>query len=144
MRKIAILAIAGAVAASMSLAAGPAGASVAAKSSKKFCNAVTSSFEKIQSGSTRNLDEKAAASIAKALNKAAKSAPNKKVKKATKTLAGLYDRIAHGDSPAEVFRDEAEAYTKAATTFSSAYLSSCVANITIPKITIPKITIPGG
>lgn len=138
MRKVGAIVVALAVTAGLAFAAAPAGAGVAEKSTKKFCNAVSNAFDDISAGAASGIDEESAGNVAKALRKAAKSAPSKKIKKAMKKLAGFYNRIADGESLGDVFIDAG--YARAAATFTTAYLKSCIGDISIPSI--PNVSIP--
>lgn len=129
MRKVAIVMLSAGVAAGFGFAAAPGGATVAAKNTR-FCRAV-SQFGSLSAGLTSgSLSPDEAGTIAKALRKAGKTTP-RKVRNAMNRLARIYDRVANGDTFAQVLRDDITALTEAGATFGMYYAQQC-ANVSIP------------
>jgi hypothetical protein len=126
MRKVAIVTLSVAVAAGLGVTAAPGGASVAGRNTR-FCRAI-SAF----SGSTdiTGVTSENAAKFAKALKNAGKVAP-RKVRKAMNTLAGIYRRIADGDSPAKVLGESSSSLVSAVTTYGTYFVRQC-ASASIP------------
>jgi hypothetical protein len=112
--------------------ASPGGAAVAQKNSK-FCKQVTKFGRINASGSSVADDLKVAAADAKALKKAAKSAPGK-VKSALNDMASFFAAVGSAGSKLDAEKAaiaHASQYTKAVSTFISYYTKNCV---TIPSI----------
>jgi hypothetical protein len=126
MRKLGAMVATAGLAAGMVLAAAPAGASVPAKNTK-FCKAISNQSENIDALPTSgtSINKKQAAVTAKALRKAAKSAPPK-VKDALNTIADAYSRLADGDSIVDVLASDGLDYAKALGTFGKYYAKNCV------------------
>jgi hypothetical protein len=139
MRKAAALLVTTTMVAGLALvAAGPAGASVSAKTSK-FCKAV----KKTNYGDLGNpTSEKDAAKTEKQLTRLAKSASGK-TKEAVETLRDAYGEIADGESAKDVFADGD--VIVALGTFGLA-VGKCalsdLPDITLPDIDLPDITLP--
>ena len=130
MRKIGTFFVAALVAGGVSVAViTPAQATVAAKPSR-FCRDVAN-FGSKTSGLDPQTSAADAASTATALRKASKHAP-RKVKNALRTMAGVYQRIADGDSSQTVVSEDAGKFVAATGTFSTYYLKHCLA-VTLPS-----------
>jgi len=110
-----------------------AGASVPVKDAK-FCAAVAKLGEEIDAlpADTEGIDEAAARKSAKAIRKAAKSAP-KKVRKAMNVIAGTYDRLADGDSIADVIAEDAGDFAKASAIYGIYYAKNCIELPEVPE-----------
>ena len=129
MRKIGTFVVATLVAGGLSVAVvTPAQATVAAKTSR-FCRDVANFGSGASSldPSTSNAD---AGKTASGLRKASKHAP-RKLKKALKTMAGVYQRIADGDRFRTVISEDAGKFVKAIATFSTYYVKRCI-GVTVP------------
>ena len=109
------------------------GAAVSAKNTK-FCNQVQNFSHVNASNSSVSDDLKVAAADAKALRKAAKSAPSK-VKSALNNMASFYAAVGSAGSKADAEKaalEHASSYTKAKSTFISYYTKNCITVPTIP------------
>lgn len=126
MRKVAMVIAAGLLTASVGWPAMPAGASAPAKDTK-FCKANAKLADEIDAlpADTNGIDKKAAAKTAKSIRAAAETAPPK-VRKAMRTLASVYQRVADGDSITQIIADKAIAFAKAASTYGTYYVKNCV------------------
>jgi hypothetical protein len=125
MRKLAAVVTMVALTAGVGLVAAPAGASAPAKNTK-FCKALSSASDNIDALPTSgtSVNKKQAAATAKAIRKAAKSAPPK-IKSALNTLADAYQRLADGDSIIDVIASDGLDYAKALGTFGKYYAKNC-------------------
>jgi len=128
MRRIGIFVVAALVAGGLSVAVvSSASASVAAKSSR-FCRDIAKL--NTQSLGAPGSNPSDSGKLASGLRKASKHAP-RKVKKALRTMAGVYQRIANGDSERSVVVEDGGKFSLAAQTFGAYFAKHCI-NITVP------------
>lgn len=124
--------------------AGVGGASVPAKSAKKFCKQAVKVSDDITPSSAQQLDEDQAAELETAFNKLTKAAPTKDIKQATKTMAGYFGEIADGTDPEDISASDYEDFGIAAGKFGLYLTTKCIAaqlpDITLPDL--PDITLP--
>jgi hypothetical protein len=105
--------------------AAPAHAAVAERNAK-FCKAVDRLGKEAQAPlGSEEITAEQAAEVAKALRKASKKAP-RRVKRSMRTMARAYERLADGDTMAEVVKDAGEEFAQGAAVFASYYLKQCV------------------
>lgn len=132
MRKFAAVVTMATLAVGTALIAAPAGASVAAKNTK-FCNTVKGVIDQIDVLPTAgtSIDRKEAASTAKALRKAAKSAPPK-IKSAINKIANVYRDLGNGDSIIDVLTSSGLDALTASVTVGKYYAKNCTNLPSVP------------
>ncbi len=126
--------------------AGVSGASVEAKSAKKFCKQAVKVGKDITPTSGAGLSEDQAAQYEKGFKKLSKTAPNSKIKEATKTMADYFGEIADGTAPEDISAADYEEFGIATGKFGLFLATKCLAeslpDITLPDISLPNITLP--
>ncbi len=125
MRSIRFFVVASLVAGGLSLAlVTPAQATATAKTSR-FCRDVAN-LDSQTAGLDPSMTDADAGRTATSLRKASKHAP-RKVKKALRTMAGVYQRIADGDGVQSVLAEDAGKFVSATAKFSTYYVKHCLA-----------------
>ena len=129
MRKVAIVTMIVALAATLGLSVATAGAA-AHRDNQEFCDALANVDSQIGQGST--FDSDSADALADSYREAAKHAP-KKVKKAAKRIAKLYDSVTDEDSVASVFSNRR--FIRDSLTLSKYFLRQCadLTGVSIPE-----------
>ncbi len=92
-----------------------------------------------------DIPRETAADLEEKFRDLAKEAPNKKLKKATNTIADWYGEVADSDDATDIDQDLSERYGKAIAKVATYAVSKCIAE-SIPDITLPgggKVDIPG-
>ena len=112
------------------------GSATVGEKKPKFCRTLEKLDDNLGSTPAEGqLEPKQAAKVAKALRKAAKVAP-KGLRKALKTLAAAYERIADGATLIDIIQDQGDEFSEASASYGLYYTEKCL-GVNVPDTTLP-------